>query len=288
MSALSEIKLGTYTLRGASLGGLYTAFHIPELDSLFDVGLAIRSGATASHLFLSHAHLDHLGALPSLLGMRGMVSSSDKPLKLYCPKGLEDRLQKILVEFSALHHWPLNLKFNPMVHGDELKLRQDLWVKALQTFHPVPSLGYLLFNRVSKLRPQYQGLKGHEIKALKDAGEQISHLVDRPKLAYLTDTLPEALKHNPEALKAEILIIECTFLNDRKGIETARAGCHIHIEELIPWAEKMENKHVVLMHFSQVHRPSEIVSICEQRLKPILGERLKLCLPHHQKDHWWI
>ena len=288
MSALSEFKLGTYTLKGASLGGLYTAFHVPELDSLFDVGIAIRSGATASHLFLSHAHLDHLGALPSLLGMRGMISSSNTPLKLYCPRGLEIQLKQILDQLSQLHHWPLNVDFKPMEKGDELQLRQDLWVKALQTFHPVPSLGYLLFNRVSKLRPEYRGLRGHEIKSLKDSGLEVSHQVDRPKLAYLTDTLPEALKHNPEVLRAEILIIECTFLNDRKGVEVARAGCHIHIEELIPWAKRMENKHVILMHFSQVHRPSEIRSICEQRLKPILGERLKLCLPHHQKDHWWI
>ena len=155
MSMLTKMSLGTYTLTGASLGGLYTAFHIPEIDSLFDAGLAIRSGALASRLFLSHAHLDHLGALPSLLGMRGMLGGAHRPLKLYCPQGVEDELQQVLTHLSALHSWKLELDIYPLKAGEERQLTKTLWVRALPTFHPVPSLGYLLFERIAKLSPEY-------------------------------------------------------------------------------------------------------------------------------------
>ncbi len=289
MSMLTEINIGSYTLRGASLGGLYTALHIPELDSLFDVGLAIRRGATASRLFLSHAHLDHIGALPSLLGMRGMVAGSDHPpLQIYCPLGVEEELEAALHSLSLLHRWPLRVSMHSMAVGEILHLKNRLWVKALKTFHPVPSLGYLIFERIQKLRLEYQSLRGDELRELKRSNVEISHTVERPKVAYLTDTLPDALKYCPEVFEAEVLIIECTFLSEKKGVEVARAGCHIHIEELLEWAPLMKNKAVVLMHFSQVHSPQEIEEICRKRLGPILGERLHLLLPPKGTKQWWI
>ena len=290
---LTEIRTEDYTVRGASLAGLYTALHIPQLDSLFDVGLAIRRGATASRLFLSHAHLDHIGALPSLLGMRGMVAGSEfPPLDLFCPRGIEGELQSALTSLSALHHWPLKVRVLPMEPGDVLALKGQLFVRALKTFHPVPSLGYLIFERVKKLKAEYRALAGREIKVLKDQGVEIQSVIERPKVAYLTDTLPEALKHSPMALEADVLIIECTFLNDKKGVSIARAGCHIHLDELMEWAPLMKNKSVILMHFSQVHSPREISEICDQRLRPLLGDRLSLMLPPQEgKDGdqgWWL
>ena len=287
MTMITELEVEQYTIRGASLGGLYTSLYIPQLDSLFDVGLAIRTGASATRLFLSHAHLDHLGSLPSLLGMRGMMGGKLPPLDIYCPYGIKDDLQIILQHLSKLHHWALHVNIIELEANQEVQLKQNLWVKALTTFHPVPSLGYLLFDRVAKLKKEYHGLEGKKIKALKDRGIDIQYFINRPKVAYLTDTLPETLKHNPSALDAELLIIECTFFTDKKGIEVARAGCHIHVEELIPWAPKMNNKAIVLMHFSQIHPPSEIRAICEQHLRPILGERLHLFLPPQEGDIWW-
>ena len=288
MSILTRISLGPYTLTGASLGGLYTAFHIPEVDSLFDVGIALRSGAMASRLFLSHAHLDHLGSLPSLLGMRGMLGGSHRPLELYCPRGVEVEIEHIIRHLSTLHSWPLELDIKPLMAGEERQLKKSLWVRALPTFHPVPSLGYLLFERVAKLRPEYYGTPGSELRALKNEGIIIHQDINRPKIAYLTDTLPEAIKHSPEVLEADLLIIECTFVGDKKGVEVARAGCHIHLDELEIWAPQMKNRAVVLMHFSQIHRPSELRSVLRERLQPILGERLHLFLPTGDSDQWWI
>jgi len=294
MSALSRLSLGRYSVQGASLGGLYTSLYISELDALLDVGLAFRAGATARRLFLSHAHLDHLGALPALLGMRGMMGGGGKPLEIYCPEGVEGELVKSLEHLSTLHHWPLEVSCIPMRPGDEHQLRNDLWVRALPTFHPVPSLGYLFFERVKKLKPELRGLAGAEIKerkrlAERGEGPSVFHLEDRPRVAYLTDTLIEALKQSPEALQAELLILECTFLSEVKPVSVARAGCHIHLDELSEWVSQLDNERVLLMHFSQIHKPSEVRARCEERLGGQLGARLQLLLPPAELgDRWWM
>ena len=61
-SAVSEYQLGDITVRGRSLGGFYTGLHVPQYHALFDVGTALRTGASAKNIFISHAHADHLGA----------------------------------------------------------------------------------------------------------------------------------------------------------------------------------------------------------------------------------
>ena len=60
----------------------------------------------------------------------------------------------------------------------------------------------------------------------------------RPELAYATDTLVSVLDHAPELLDARVLIMECTFLDDRKPVAHARAGCHVHLDEVIERANK--------------------------------------------------
>ena len=79
----STVSTPRATIHGASLAGLYTSLWCPEPDALFDVGHAFRRAASCSRLFLSHAHVDHVGALPSLLGMRGLMGLR-APLQVFC------------------------------------------------------------------------------------------------------------------------------------------------------------------------------------------------------------
>ena len=82
----------------------------------------------------------------------------------------------------------------------------------------------------------------------------------------------------------ETLIVEATFLDERKTLEAARAGCHIHLDEIIERADKFENEHIVLMHFSQLYRPDEINSILDTRLPPDLRKRVIAFAP--STPHW--
>ena len=46
------VAAGKLTLRGVSLGGVYTSIHVPELDVLLDVGVPLRQAAAVGTLLL--------------------------------------------------------------------------------------------------------------------------------------------------------------------------------------------------------------------------------------------
>ena len=275
---LTQVTAGRYTVRGVSVGGVYTALHVPELDVAFDIGLAPRSFAGVRTLLLSHGHVDHAGALPTLLGIRAL-HGNPTPLRVVMPAEIVDDVSGALAAMSRLQRFPLEIDAIGMLPGDEIELHRDLRVRAVRTLHPVPSLAYVVVRRISKLRPELQGLTGPQIAERRRAGEQVAEHEERIELAYATDTLASVLDHAPALLAAKTLILECTFLDTRKSLEAARAGCHIHLDELIERADQFDNERIVLMHFSQLYRPDEIAGILDARLPPELRKRVIPFIP---------
>jgi ribonuclease Z len=270
---LTQVKAGGLTLRGVSLGGIYTSIQVPELDCVFDAGIPLRAAAGARRLFLSHGHVDHAGALSSLLGVRALFGHP-RPLAVHLPAEIADAMKDALTAMSRMQRWELAVELIPMSPGDEVALRGDLSVRAVRTYHPVPSLAYVIVRQVSKLRAELVGLPGEEIARRRHAGEVVSQMHERLELAYATDTLAVVLDREPMLTRARVLVLECTFLDGRKSLADARAGCHVHLDELIERAAMFENEAVVLMHFSQLYRPDEVREFLARRLPPGLGERV--------------
>ena len=272
-TVLTTVTAGPYTLRGVSLGGVYTSIACPELGLLFDAGIPARSLAAADTILLSHGHVDHVGALPAVLGIRALHGKS-KPPRVIMPAEIVDDLMAALNALTNLQHWPLNIEAIGMRAGEERELRGDLRVRAVQTFHPVPSLAYMIMRRISKLKPEFHDLPGPEIAARRRAGEEMLVHEERAELAYVTDTLISAFDHGPELFNARVLVMECTFLDGKKSLEGARAGCHIHLDEIIERAEKFTNETIVMMHVSQLYRPNEVATILDRRVPPELRKRI--------------
>lgn len=280
---LTHLQAARYSIRGLSIGGVYTALHVPELDALFDCGMPLRTSSAATNLFLSHGHVDHIGALPALLGIRGLHGVRQN-LRVFLPSSLGPIVEEALAVISRLHRWPLSVDLVPMEPGDEVHLRNDLNVRAFRTYHPVPSLGFLFVNRVKKLLPAYARLPGPEIARLRREGADIFREEPRYELAYATDTLPHVLDREPALLQARVLILECTFLDARKSVEDARAGCHIHLDELLPYAHRFENEALVLMHFSQLYTPADVRRLLAERCPPEMRRILRPFVP--ESDTW--
>jgi len=280
---LTTVTAGPYTVRGVSVGGVYTSLSIPELGVLFDAGIAPRSHGAIDTILLSHGHADHAGALPALLGIRSLHGKT-KPPRVVMPAEIVADLEVALGAMAKLQRWPLAIEPIPMVHGDEYALRGDLLVRAVRTFHPVPSLAYLLVRRVAKLKPELHGLAGPEIAARKQRGEVITDVEDRVELAYATDTLISVFDHSPELYDARVLIMECTFLDERKSRDAARAGCHIHLDEVIERADRFKNEHIVFMHLSQLYRPDEVAGILDKKLPAALRARV---IPFVPPSGYW-
>lgn len=280
---LTSVTAGPFTIRGVSVGGIYTSLAVPELGVVLDAGISPRSAGGIDTILLSHGHADHVGALPALLGIRGLHGKT-KPPRVVMPAEIVDELQAALAALSTLQRWPLEIEAVGMLPGDEIELRGDLRVRAVRTFHPVPSLAYVILRRVSKLRPEFRGLPGPEIAARRLAGEAMTTHEDRLELAYATDTLVSVFDHAPDLLRARVLVMECTFLDNRKTLEAARAGCHIHLDEVIERADTFANDHIVFMHVSQLYQPSEVAKILDERVPPALRKRIIPFVP--KTDHW--
>jgi ribonuclease Z len=280
---ITAVKAGPYTVRGLSLGGVYTALHVPELDVAFDCGVALRSAAGVGTLCLSHAHADHIGALNALLGIRGLQGVK-APLRVVMPAEIMETLLAALRAMTELQRWPLDIQPVPVEPGDVVPLKGDSWLRAVKSFHPVPSLAYQVVRRVQKLRSEFAGMPGAEIGARRRAGtaDELFESVEHGELAYATDTLIQVFDHAPELLASKVLVMETTFLDDRKSLDASRAGCHIHLDEVLARTGDFVTPNLVLMHISQLYQPSDVAPILDARMPPELRARTQVLLPAEQ------
>lgn len=276
---LTKISIPPHTLVGVSVGGVYTALHVPELNVLLDAGLSPRSFVGAENLLLSHGHADHIGALPALVGVRGLSHTSAP--RTFLPREIENDVAEGVEAFSRGQHRKLELPLVPVAPGDEHSLGADLHLRVFRTRHSVPSVGYLLFRKVNKLRPEFLELPPSELSRRRRAGDDMFFVEERRELAYATDTLIDVLDENPELYTTRTLILECTFLDDKKGKEDTRKKYHVHLDEIIQRADLFQNEHLVLMHFSQGYRPRDVHEILKRRLPPSLSARVKVFAPQN-------
>jgi ribonuclease Z len=279
---LTSVKAGPFTIAGVSIAGIHTSLYVRELSVLFDAGMALRSTAGADHVFLSHGHADHCGALVSFLGMRGLMRLP--PPTVYMPAEIAPSTEQALKLSSTNQRHELIIRSEPMLPGDERVLRPDLNVRAFRTHHTGPSLGYQFFNRVQKLKPEHLGLSGRDIAERRKRGDELFDVEERLELAYATDTLLRVIDTTPSLLSTRVLILECSFLDERKPLASSQAGGHIHLDELLERADSFQNEAIVLMHFSQMYAPAEVHRTLERRCPPSLFERLVVFAP--SKGPW--
>jgi len=278
---LTTVKLPVHTVTGVSVGGVYTAL-VPELNAIFDAGIAPRSFVGEDNLFISHGHADHVGALPAMMGVRGLAHRPAP--RTFLPQEICSDLSTGVEHFNRGQHRKLAIDYVSVAPGQDWSLGADLRVRAFRTMHTVPSVGYYLYRSVKKLRSEFAKMSSREIVERKSAGEDLFRTEERGELAYVTDTLIDVLDENPELYHARTLILECTFIDDRKTAKDCRDKFHVHLDEIIARAERFENESLVLMHFSQTYAPEHVHRVLKSRLPEPLRRRVRVFAP--QKGPW--
>jgi ribonuclease Z len=264
------------TVEGYSRAAVQTYWRIPELKLGFDLGAQPWDFMTTPTWFVTHAHLDHVAALPVYVARRRMMRM--EPPTLYVPAYAVDDLHRLMLVLQKLDRGRMVCTMNGVSGGDEIELSRDHVVTAFATSHTVPSLGYVVWERRFKLKPEYHGLPGDKIRDLRQSGVAVTAEVRTPLVAYTGDTSPAGLDAYPPVFQAKILITEMSFIRPNHRREKIHKFGHMHLDDYVERADKFKNELIICGHFSTRYNANEVRRLVEAKLPPGLKERVKLWL----------
>ncbi|WP_197491263.1 MBL fold metallo-hydrolase [Planctomyces sp. SH-PL62] len=264
------------TVEGYSRAAVQTYWRVPELKIGFDLGVQPWSFMTTPNWFVSHAHLDHIAALPVLVARRRLMKM--EPPTIYLPTDAVDGVNQLLRAFQRLDRGRMPCELVGVAPGDEIELSRELVVKAFPTRHTIPSLGFLVWERRKKLKPEFHDLTGEQIRDLRLSGIEVSSEIRLPKVAYMGDTAPAGLDGFPDVYRAQILILEMTFVAPNERAAVIHKFGHTHLDDLIARADRFENEVIIASHFSTRLHPDHIQRIVDRRLPDSLRSRMKIWL----------
>ncbi len=262
------------TVEGYSRAAVQTYYRVPELKLGFDFGAQPWAFMGTPTWFMSHAHLDHVAALPVYVARRRMMKM--EPPTIYMPESNVETVDKILKLFTKLDRGRMPCQLIGVKPGDEIELSREHVVTVSATKHTVPSVGYVVWERRRKLKTEYVGLSGEQIRDIRLAGTDVTSEFRLPLVAFLGDSSPEGLDDCPAMYQAKILITEISFVHPSHRKEKIHKFGHIHLDDIIERRHKFENELIIAGHLSTRYTNDRALKIIAKRLPDMLGGRLKV------------
>lgn len=264
------------TIEGFSRAAVQTFWRIPEMKLGFDLGAQPWEFMGTPRWFVSHTHMDHLLALPAYVARRRMMKM--EPPVIYLPEEAVDQVRHLLAVFSRLDRGRLPCKLVGMTPGQEVELSRELVVTACRTWHTLPSLGYIVWERRKKLKEEYARLSEPEIRDMALHGVELSREYRFPRVGYLGDSTVRGLDANPDMYRCDILIVEITFVADNHRSESIQKFGHCHLDDFLQRRDKFQNKLIIGSHFSTRYNDYQIEQAVREKTPDMFDGRLKLWL----------
>lgn len=263
-----------FTIEGYSRAAVQSYWRIPELKVGFDLGGSPWDFMGTPTIFITHAHLDHMAALPVFVARRRMMKL--EPPTIYVPAEVAANVDLMLKAWQRLDRCRMTCNLVGVSPGDEIELSREHVVTVFRTVHSVPSVGYVVWWRRRKLKPEYQHLKGDEIRDLRQAGTEVTAEVRTPLVCYTGDTAPAGLDEYPPVYESRVLITEITFFRPEHRRDKIHKFGHTHLDDIIERKDKFQNELIIAMHFSTRYPEPIIEKSILKRLPPELKSRIKL------------
>ncbi len=271
------MTLAGIPLRGVSIAGRETWFHVPSLDLAFDVGRGPADVVPAPNLFLSHAHLDHAGGLAYWASQRRLLRLP--PARVFTAPEAVPAWNQILALHAGLEGVEYHVAVEGLAAGASVDLRKDLAVSAFRADHRVPAIGFVASEVRRRLVPEWQGRPEEEIRDAIRRGEELTHRTPRPLVAFSGDTGVEVFRNAPrEAFEAKVFLLECSFV-EPEDVPRARNYGHLHIDDVAERADLFANEALVLTHLTLRETPRELRRTIARRLPASLASRTVPFLP---------
>jgi ribonuclease Z len=236
-----------FRIEGRSRSGHETFFRIRELGIALDLGRCPDMIISAPQVFITHAHVDHCAGMAFYAAQRHLQRM---PLgRLYVPEEAADGVRELL----ALHERLANTHFDQtevvgLAEGDAVPIARGRKVVVHRSTHRVPTNAY----------------------EIREDGTSL--------LFYTGDTDRGILERNETMFHSEVLIVECSFVADGDQARAVKYK-HMHFDDIVDFAERFENRMIVLSHFSRRYGRSEIRDEIGRRCPAVLRDRIRLALP---------
>ncbi|MFO0863756.1 MAG: MBL fold metallo-hydrolase [Gemmataceae bacterium] len=264
------------TIEGWSRAAVQSYWRVPELKIGFDLGAQPWDFMGTPNWLITHTHLDHVAALPVYIARRRMMKM--EPPIIYLPEQAIDDVRRLLQVMQRLDRGRMNCELRGVVPGQEIELSREHVATVFPTVHTIPSVGYLVWERRNKLKEEYQGLPGDQIRDLRKSGTEVTREVRMPLIAYTGDTNPAGLDATPALFDTKILITEMSFIRPNHRREKIHKFGHMHLDDFIERQDRFKNELIVLSHFSTRYHPKEILKLLDAKLPETLKKRC----------HFWL
>jgi ribonuclease Z len=262
------------TIEGYSRAAVQSYWRFPELKLGIDLGAHPWDFMNVPTWLISHCHLDHIAAIPLYVARRRLMKMS--PPRILLPEYAIDAVRSMLRSFEKLDRGRMPCELIGMGHNQEYELSRELVVKAMETQHRIYSLGYVIFQRRNKLKPEFLELTGEQIRDLKKAGTEITNEIRIPLLGYTGDTSPGGLDRNPLFFECQVLITELTFVAPDHRKHIIHKHGHMHLDDFVDRAHLFKNELIIAAHLSTRYTDTQVRHLVRRQCPDMLGGRLHL------------
>lgn len=267
-------KAAGLSMHGLSLSGIRTAVALPELSLSFDVAQGYPYLLTLKKFFVTHGHLDHAAGIPYIISQKAMTRQP-RPV-FHMPPSLVEPMTRIMRTWEEIEEHRYDFEFVATRPDDRIELNAQWLIKAFPAVHRIEALGYTLFEKRKRLATAFRDLPRDEIARRARAGEEVNESEEIPMLSFTGDTRIEFLDQRPWIRDSRVLLMECTYLDERKSVAHARDWGHLHLDELLPRLDEIRSEKIVLIHLSSRYTMGEARAILDRRVPREHRDRLEI------------
>lgn len=268
---MSGLVLAGQTVEGFSVGGLETYIRLRELGLCFDIGRAPEESLSCGMVLFTHGHVDHMGGVISHAASRALRGMA--PATYVVPPPLAPKLEALLEIWRDIDGADLPCNIVPLGPGESLLHKRRYRIRPFRAPHFQPAQGYGIWEQRSKLREDLRGCSGSEIRAAREAGEDVNVTTEFPLVSFTGDATSDVFDEEV-VRKAKLSIFETTFVDDRVSVESAREKGHLHLDEVVLRADDFESEAILMTHFSARYNARQIQAALDQRLPAKLRSRV--------------
>lgn len=262
------------SFQGFSLAGVRTSITLPPYSIAFDLAQGLPHAIRMNTFLITHGHMDHASGIPYVIAQKAM--NSHKPPLFLMPESMVEPMREIMRQWSLIEGHQYDYIFQGVRPGDSIPLQSKIFIRPFKTLHRIPSVGYSVYRKSTRLRSDLVGLSSEEIAEVRKKGESPTEDKDDLLVSFTGDTQIEFLDLSPKVRESKILIMEATYLDERKSIESAKAWGHLHLKELIPRLSEIRSERIVLIHSSARYSIEEAREVLQKQLPESEHERVVL------------